>query len=81
MPVGVVYCAPAQTALSLNSRRAQYTTPTRASLASVKDFAEPFSFTDGVAAALRVTEIEREARSAIERRSAPELRLMNVHLD
>ncbi len=32
VPVGAIYCNPAQTALSHNSRRAQYMAPTRAGL-------------------------------------------------
>ncbi len=34
-------------ALSLNSRRAQYRTPSQAGFASMKYFAAPFSFSDG----------------------------------
>ena len=37
LPVGFVYCAPAQTALSHNSRRAQYTNPPQAGIAFAKN--------------------------------------------
>ncbi len=50
LSVGVIYCAPAQTALSLNSRRAQYMTPPQGGGgAAVKNTAVVFSFSAGVA--------------------------------